>query len=100
MPNQPLKTALTYIIFQFSLVTLNMAAVVRTYILFKYVLHSELLDWYNTTYWNTSFDAFLLSKVDVLNQESWHTFMVLVIYVKSRAFTTDANNVSRPIARL
>ena len=49
------------------------------------------------TYWNV-----LLSKVDVLNQESWHAFMVLLINVSDFpvSLTTHADNISWPITGL
>lgn len=51
------------------------------------------------TYWD---NVFLLSKVDVLNQKSWHAFMVFVICIEDFpvTFTTDTDDISWPITGL
>lgn len=47
-------------------------------------------------------DVFPLTKVDVLNENSWHTFMVLLVCVDDVpvSLATDTDDISWPITSL
>ena len=64
------------------------------FVCFKLGLHSGFF-----TYWD---NVFPLSKVDVLNQKSWHSLMVFVICIEDFpvTFTTHTDDISWPITGL